>query len=102
MMKIIKIYFLLFGLLSTGCTVDIDRNAFKSHIVKQHWKYGEGLNIGDWLDFNSIHKIKSDTILLGDSAIAIVKRIEKRMIGVDDKMQITSINGEGKGIYFAK
>ena len=98
----LKIDFLLLGLLLTGCTLDLDRNAFKSHIVEHEWKYGEGLNIGDWLNFNSRYRIKSDTILIGDSAIAIVKKIEKRMIGGDDKMQIISINGEDKGSYFSK
>lgn len=94
---------LLFSLLLTGCTAASDRNTIESLLTKHDWKYGQGFNIGDWVDFkNTIYTVESDTILLGDSAIATVKKIEIGRFGDDDEMHITSIHGEKTGIYHSK
>lgn len=102
-MPILKNLFLLFSLLLIGCTVDTDRNDIKSHVMEHEWKYGEGFHIGDWLDFSiNIYKIKGDTILRGDSAIAIVKKIEIGGPGNDDELYIISMQRGEWGMYHSK
>ena len=72
-------------------------------IRKIHWKYGEGFNIGDWLEFdNGTYSIEGDTIYKNDKPIAIVLAVKGGILGDDDEMDIKSINGTEKGTYHSK
>jgi hypothetical protein len=73
------------------------------HVGNAQWKYGEGLNVGDWLTFDGErYSIRGDTIFKKDTAIAVVKEIKRGALGDDDKMQIQSFDGAQSGTYYSK
>lgn len=100
-MKIL-IQYLVLGLLLIQCNSRSDKNS-EIELSKVQWKYGEGLNVGDWLDFGGdAYRIESDTIFESDTPIAVVLSIKRGSIGDDDEMEIVSMNGKEKGIYHSK
>ena len=100
-MKIL-IQYLVLGLLLIQCNSRSDKNS-EIEISNVQWKYGEGLNVGDWLDFGGdVYRIESDTIFESDTPIAVVLNIKRGNLEDDDEMEIVSMNGKEKGIYHSK
>jgi hypothetical protein len=90
---------LILAILLIQCNSRPDKD-IERDVREVQWKYGEGLNVGDWLDFASdAYRIQSDTIFANDTPIAVVLSIERGWLGDDDEMEIVSINGNEKGIY---
>ena len=100
-MKSIKAYSFLL-LIFIQCQRKDDK-AIETKVVQHDWKHGEGANIGDWIDFKSgYYKMKRDTILRSDSAVAVVSYIEDGKLGDDDEMEITLIKNSSKGTYHSR
>ena len=96
-----NITILLAALLSMQCHSG-SHKATELEVSTVQWKYGEGLNVGDWLEFGKGYRIKGDTIFRSDSAVAVVIDIKNGTFGDDDEMEIMSIAGSKKGIYHSK
>ena len=100
-MKIL-IQYLILGILLSRCSSGSDKNS-GIELSKVPWKYGEGLNVGDWLDFGpGVYKMRRDTIFENNRPIAVVLNIKRGSFGDDDEMEIVSINGKERGIYHSK
>jgi hypothetical protein len=98
----VKTYLFLF-LLFIQSQRNFDKEAVESKVVQHHWKYVEGANIGDWVNFsNGYYKIKRDTIFRGDSPVAVVSHLENGKLRDDDEMEITLIENKSKGTYHSK
>ena len=75
----------------------------EADIKEQSWKYSNGANIGDWIDFkNSLFSLSNDTIYSNQTAIA--KIISSRISVFESKRTITieSIKNKQLGIYIEK
>ena len=100
-MKIL-IQYLILGILLSRCSSGSDKNS-GIELSKVPWKYGEGLNVGDWLDFGpGVYTMQHDTIFENNRPIAVVLSIKRGSFGDDDEMEIVSINGKERGIYHSK
>ena len=100
-MKIL-IQYLILGILLIQCNSRSDKNS-GIEVSKVQWKYGEGLNVGDWLDFGPVRlQNSSDTIFETNTPIAVILSIKRGSQGDDDEMEIVSMNGKERGIYHSK
>jgi hypothetical protein len=100
MLKGITFYFLVAFFL-IGCSGSSIRKG-ETDLSSLQWKYGEGFNAGDWLNFENDLSLRNDTIFRRDSAVAIIVEIEDGKFGDDDEMVIRSMNGDTRGTYHSK
>lgn len=72
--------------------------------IKEHsWKYAEGYNIGDWVDFNnSIFILTNDTIYSNGEATAKIIYSRINVFASKRSITIESIFKKEKGIYIKK
>jgi hypothetical protein len=101
-MKSIKSNLFVF-VLFIQCQGNVDKEAIETIVVPHEWKYGEGTNIGDWIDFKTgYYTIKRDTIFRNDSAVAVISYFDGGRLGDDVEMEITLTKNSSKGIYYSK
>lgn len=82
-------------LLISSCSLDQD------YVRQREWKYGDGYWLQhDFVAFGGGYiSLRNDTILIGDSAIAIVYETEKGYFGDDNEIHIKSIATNKLGTY---
>ena len=98
MKRILTLFICATGILQFQCT----SNSEFDDIMNYPWKYQSGLNVGDWLEFQSgRYKFKHDTIFHQDSAVAKVTRLEHRIFSNDVELEIVSFDGM-RGYYVSK
>ncbi|MBK9579465.1 MAG: hypothetical protein IPK50_16380 [Fibrobacterota bacterium] len=86
-----KASLLLTSLLVLGC----------KEIEDSSWKYHSGVHIGDWLDFRGGRlRLGHDTIYRGDSAIALVRDHQDRIL--DQVLVVQALADTTTGRYIGK
>ena len=67
------------------------------------WKYSEGFNIGDIIDFNSnLNKVGNDTIYRNGVPLARFLEVENRFFSGDKVLYIQSLTSDEAGVYVSK
>ncbi len=69
----------------------------------EFWKYSSGFYIGDLLDFKqNTNIIQNDTLYRNNVPVALVIKIENRILSRDKVLHIQDLLGNEKGFYVEK
>ena len=67
------------------------------------WKHAEGFRIADMIDFkHKFIQVKNDTIFKNDTAIAVIEKLETRLLAGDKVLYIKAIPTGKTGRYIRK
>lgn len=95
-LEIVSIFLLGATLLLSGCTLS-DKNLHSGW-----WKYSKGYNIGDVVDFKNGFSLNKDTVLRNGNKVGVVTRRTKGVLGGDNEIEVTSLDGKQVGVYHQK
>jgi len=75
----------------------------ESDIREKTWKYSDGTNIGDWIDFkNSFYSLSNDTIYSNKIPVAKIVSSQTITFGSKRTLLFESIENKQKGTYVEK
>lgn len=76
----------------------------KAQLIEgKFWKYSDGFYVGDLLDFKqNTNIIQNDTLYKNEIPVALVIKIENRILSRDKVLHIQDLLGNEKGFYVEK